>query len=61
VFDPGSLAPGVIVDQAGYRVWAFDAGIKCRGIFASPVGSVSGFYVGGQKGPTVPVATSFYF
>jgi hypothetical protein len=27
----------------------------------SPVGSVFGFYVGGQKGTTVSVATSFYF
>jgi hypothetical protein len=27
----------------------------------SPVGSVFGFYVGGQKGNTVSVATSFYF
>jgi hypothetical protein len=27
----------------------------------SPVSSVFGFYVGGQKGPTVSVATSFYF
>jgi hypothetical protein len=150
VFDPGSLADGVTVDEVNYRVLAFDAGFKYRGIFAqaeyynrwldefeadgplpvdrihdhgfyvqaaffpikqklelygvtsrifgdadagfdssreftaganyywydsrnlrtniqlmnidrSPVGSVFGFYVGGQKGTTVSVATSFYF
>lgn len=150
VFDPGSLAHGVTVNELNYRVLAFDAGIKYRGIFAqteyynrwlgdfeadgplpvdrihdhgfyvqaaffpirkklelygatsrifgdadagfgtaseflvgsnyywfdsrnvrtnvqvmhvdrSPVGSVFGFYVGGQKGPTISVATSFYF
>ncbi len=150
VFDPGSLAPGVTVNSADYRILAVDAGVKYRGIFVqteyynrwlddfdadgplpvtslhdhgfyvqgsfypvkkklelygvtsrifgdkdagfsnsrelifggnyywfdtrnvrtniqlmhvdrSPVGSVFGFYVGGQKGPTVSVATSFYF
>jgi hypothetical protein len=150
VFDPGSLAPGVTVQQADYRVLAFDAAVKYRGIFAqteyynrwlddfdadgplpvdrihdhgfyvqaaffpvkkkvevygvtsrifgdraagfgnsreftvggnyywfdsrnvrsnvqvmnidrSPVSSVFGFYVGGQKGNTVSAATSFYF
>src|SRR5204863_4559834 len=34
VFDPGSLAPGVTVQKVNYRVLAFDAGIKYRGIFA---------------------------
>jgi hypothetical protein len=34
LFDTGSLAPGVTVDEADYRVLAFDAGIKYRGIFA---------------------------
>ena len=33
VFDPGSLAPGVTVDRADYRMLAFDAGLKYRGIF----------------------------
>jgi hypothetical protein len=150
VFDPGSLAPGVTVDEMNYRVLSIDAGVKYRGIFAqfeyynrwlddfeadgplpvesihdhgfyvqaafypikkklevygvtsqifgdkdegfgnsseytfgsnyywfdsrnvrsnvqimdvnrSPVGSVFGFYVGGQKGTTVSVATSFFF
>lgn len=150
LFDSGSLAPGVTVDESDYRVLAFDAGIKYRGIFAqaehytrwltnfaadgpvpvgrirdhglyvqaaffpvrkklevygvlskifgdkgagftssrelvaggnyywfdsrnvrtnvqvmkvdgSPVSSVFGFYVGGQRGHTVSVATSFYF
>jgi hypothetical protein len=150
VFDPGSLAAGVTVDEVAYRVLTFDAGVKYRGIFAqleyynrwlkdfvadgplpverihdhgfyvqaafypirrrlelygvasrifgdkdagfsnsreltaganyywfdtrnirtnvqlmhidrSPVSSVFGFYVGGQQGPTVSVATSFYF
>jgi hypothetical protein len=150
LFDAGSLAPGVTVDEADYRILAVDAGVKYRGIFAqleyynrwlknftadgplpvdrlhdhgfyvqaaffpvkqrlelytstsqifgdesagfgksdewligsnyywftsrnvrtnvqlmrlnrSPVSSVFGFYVGGQKGTTVSVATSFYF
>lgn len=150
VFDPGSLAPGVTVDEFNYRILAADAGIKYRGIFAqaeyynrwlddfeadgplpverihdhgfyvqaafypikkklelygvtsrvfgdkdagfgnsrefilgtnfywfdsrnvrsnfqvinvnrSPVSSVFGFYVGGQKGTTISAATSFYF
>lgn len=150
VFDPGSLAPGVTVQEVDYRILAMDAGVKYRGMFAqieyynrwlgdfeadgplpvqrlhdhgfyvqasffpirkkvelygitsrifgdksagfgrsseltfganyywfdsrnvrtnvqmmsvnhSPVGSVFGFYVGGQDGPTVSVATSFYF
>jgi hypothetical protein len=150
LFDLGSLAPGVTVDEANYRVLAVDAGIKYQGIFAqaeyynrwlnnftadgplpvgrihdhglyvqaaffpvrkrlevygvvskifgdkdagfnssgelvagsnyywfdsrnvrtniqlmkvddSPVSSVFGFYVGGQRGHTVSVATSFYF
>jgi hypothetical protein len=150
LFDPGSLAPGVTVDAADYRVLAIDAGVKYRGIFAqveyynrwlsdfsadgplpvtrlhdhgfyvqasffpikkklelygvtsrifgdeslgfrdsrefiaggnyywfdsrnvrtnvqlmdvkrSPAGSVFGFYVGGQTGQTISVATSFYF
>ena len=34
LFDAGSLAPGVTVDEADYRVLAVDAGIKYRGIFA---------------------------
>jgi len=33
VFDTGSLAPGVTVQQADYRVVSFDAGIKYRGLF----------------------------
>jgi hypothetical protein len=150
LFDTGSLAPGATVQAVDYRVLAFDAAIKYRGIFAqaeyynrwldnfsadaplpvdrlhdqgfyiqaaffpikkkleaygvlsrifgdkaagfgnggeitfgsnyywfnsrnvrtnlqimnidrSPVGSVFGFYVGGQKGWTVSAATSFYF
>jgi hypothetical protein len=150
VFDPGSLAPGVTVNEVDYRVLATDWAVKYRGIFAqfeyynrwldsfdadgplpvddihdhgyyvqaafypikkkvelygvtsrvfgdkdagfsnsreftfggnyywfdsrnvrtnvqfmnidrSPVSSVFGFYVGGQKGNTVSVATSFYF
>ena len=150
MFDTGSLAPGVTVNDVHYRVLATDAAIKYRGIFAqaeyynrwlsdfhadgpipvnvihdhgfyvqaafypvkkrvevygatsqifgdkdagfsnshefilggnyywfdsrnvrtnvqymnvdrSPVGSVFGFYVGGQKGNTVSVATSFFF
>jgi hypothetical protein len=150
LFDPGSLAPGVTVDEADYRILTFDLGVKYRGLFAqmeyynrwlqnfeadgplplaqihdhgfyvqtsffpikkkletyfvtsqifgdknggfsnsseyilggnyywfdsrnlrtnfqwikvdrSPVGSVFGFYVGGQKGTTLSMATSFYF
>jgi hypothetical protein len=150
LFDLGSLAPGVTVNAADYRVVAVDAGVKYRGIFAqfeyynrwlsdfaadgplpvdklhdhgfyvqaaffpikkklelygvtsrifgdesagfrdsrefilggnyywfdsrnvrtnmqfidvkrSPAGSVFGFYVGGQTGQTVSVATSFFF
>ena len=150
VFDTGSLAPGVTVNDVNYRVLATDAAIKYRGIFAqaeyynrwlsdfstdgpipvsdihdhgfyvqaafypikrkvevygvtsrvfgdkdagfsnsrefilggnyywfdsrnvrtnvqymnvdrSPVSSVFGFYVGGQKGNTISVATSFFF
>jgi hypothetical protein len=34
LFDTGSLVPGVTVQEADYRVLAFDAGIKYRGIFA---------------------------
>ncbi len=34
LFDPGSLAPGVTVNAADYRVVAVDAGVKYRGIFA---------------------------
>jgi hypothetical protein len=33
VFDTGSLAPGVTVQQVDYRVLSFDAGVKYRGIF----------------------------
>jgi hypothetical protein len=33
VFDTGSLAPGVTVQQVDYRVLSFDAGLKYRGIF----------------------------
>jgi hypothetical protein len=33
VFETGSVAPGVTVDQADYRVLSFDAGLKYRGIF----------------------------
>jgi hypothetical protein len=34
VFDVGSLAPGITVDELDYRILAVDAGIKFRGIFA---------------------------
>jgi len=150
VFDVGSLAPGVTVQNVNYRILSADAGFKYRGIFAqaeyynrwltdfnadgplpvdrihdqgfyvqaaffpikkklelygvtsqivgdksagfrdshefiiggnyywfdsrnvrtnaqyidvarSPVSSVFGFYVGGQTGHTISVATSFYF
>jgi hypothetical protein len=150
VFDEGSLAPGVTVEEVDYRVLATDAGVRYRGIFLqaeyynrwlknfkadgplpvgqihdrgfyvqaafypikkkleayaitsqifgdkaagfsnsneltfggnyywfdtrnvrtnvqfmdisrSPVSSVFGFYVGGQKGHSVSIATSFYF
>ncbi len=33
VFDTGALAPGVTVDNVGYRLVSVDAGIKYRGIF----------------------------
>ena len=33
VFDTGSLAPGVTVQRADYRLLSFDAGMKYRGIF----------------------------
>jgi hypothetical protein len=33
LFDTGSLAPGVTVQTADYRLLAFDAGLKYRGIF----------------------------
>jgi hypothetical protein len=33
VFDTGSLAPGVTVQQVDYRILSFDAGMKYRGIF----------------------------
>jgi len=33
VFDTGSLAPGVTVDNVDYRVLSFDAGVKYRGFF----------------------------
>jgi hypothetical protein len=33
VFDTGSLAPGVTVQQVDYRVLSFDAGVKYKGIF----------------------------
>ena len=31
-FSTGAFAPGVTVDQATYRMWAADAGIKWNGI-----------------------------
>jgi len=33
VFDTGSLAPGVTVQQVDYRILSFDAGLKYRGVF----------------------------
>jgi hypothetical protein len=33
VFDTGSLAPGVTVQQVDYRILSLDAGLKYRGIF----------------------------
>jgi hypothetical protein len=33
LFDTGSLAPGVTVEEADYRILSFDAGMKYRGIF----------------------------
>ena len=33
VFDTGSLAPGVTVENVDYRILSFDAGVKYRGIF----------------------------
>jgi hypothetical protein len=33
VFDTGSLAPGVTVQQVDYRVLSFDAGVKYKGFF----------------------------
>lgn len=33
LFDPGSLAPGVTVQTANYRLLAVDAGIKWHGVF----------------------------
>lgn len=33
VFDIGSLAPGVSVQQVDYRILSFDAGIKYKGLF----------------------------
>jgi hypothetical protein len=33
VFDTGSLAPGVTVQDVDYRILSFDAGVKYRGIF----------------------------
>jgi hypothetical protein len=33
VFDPGSLAAGVTVQEVDYRILTFDAGAKYRGIF----------------------------
>ena len=35
--------------------------VQLMSVNRSPVGSVFGFYVGGQDGTTVSVATSFYF
>jgi hypothetical protein len=33
LFDTGSLASGVTVEQVDYRILSFDAGVKYRGIF----------------------------
>jgi hypothetical protein len=33
VFDPGSLAPGVTVQDVDYQLLSFDAGVKYRGFF----------------------------
>jgi hypothetical protein len=33
LFDTGSLAPGVTLNKADYRMLAFDAGLKYRGVF----------------------------
>ena len=33
LFETGSLAPGVTIEEAGYRNLALDAGIKFRGVF----------------------------
>jgi hypothetical protein len=33
VFDTGSLAPGVTVQQVDYRILSIDAGVKYRGVF----------------------------
>lgn len=33
VFEAGALAPGVTVDTVNYRILAFDAGVKYRGVF----------------------------
>jgi hypothetical protein len=33
LFETGSLAPGVTIDTADYRVLALDAGVKYRGVF----------------------------
>jgi hypothetical protein len=33
VFDTGSLAPGVTVQQLDYRILSFDAGMKYKGLF----------------------------
>ena len=33
IFDPGSLAPGVTVQEVNYRLLSLDAGMKYRGVF----------------------------
>ena len=33
MFDTGSLAPGVTVQEVDYRLLSFDAGVKYRGLF----------------------------
>jgi Protein of unknown function (DUF3011) len=33
VFETGTLAPGITVDQVDYRILSFDAGIKYKGLF----------------------------
>ena len=62
--DAGFNSSGELV--AGSNYYWFDSrnvrtNIQLMKVDDSPVSSVFGFYVGGQRGHTVSVATSFYF
>jgi hypothetical protein len=43
-------------DSRNYRL-----NVQVIGVHRSPVSSTFGYYVGGQKGPTITVAMSIFF